>query len=69
MDVPTLDGGERHRVGVLETKKGGEETNYLHQIQKDTHVAVNDQNNNVHSLTDSIKPLTMERHSQQQQNH
>lgn len=72
MDMPALDGGERHRVGVLkterETKREGNMK--LHHTQDDIHMPDNnDQNITVHSLTDSIKPLTMERHSQQPQNH
>lgn len=44
MDVPALDGGKWHRVGVLETEGGGGEFN-----SKDTPVTVNiNQNNTVH---------------------
>ena len=71
MDVPALDGGERHRVGVLQTQREREtEIERWNNTEiKMTDTYENNQNNTLHSLTNSIRPLTMERHSQQPQNH
>ena len=37
MDVPALDGGEWHRVGVLDTERQGKRQNEMTPNLKDTH--------------------------------
>lgn len=56
MDVPALDGGQRHRVGVLETDKGGEEIKKKTKSHSQKSLTTMSKTT-MHALTDGFIPL------------